>query len=401
MERVEKARELIFLERLAEALTSYGAPVYAIEEALAKVGDRLNVLGSYIVMSGAYFSASGKFTEQTVTVARLPAGGFNIEKLNRTIILVHDLVEGSLTLAQAEERLLAIEYARPVYGKTLEGFSWWLAGGAIALLFGAGWMDAAVASVGSTFAFGISQVLSRNRNLARLIEPLSAVLVTLFVALCYGLFGGFSVPIAVVCGLIIPMPGFAFTRAMSELAMGHLLSGTARFVSAALTLLFLSAGTFVGFAIVKFFIPLTIETFKVVPPHPIALVLIAIPQTISLCMTFQVHWRHYISVIIVDIIAIFIMFYGGAIVGPALGCAVAAFIIVIVSNIYSHIRRCSSVVIKLPCILVLVPGSVGFNAVVAVLAAEPLAGISAGVLMLFTGLSIVVGSILADSIYPE
>jgi len=65
------------------------------------------------------------------------------------------------------------------------------------------------------------------------------------------------------------------------------------------------------------------------------------------------------------------MIYGGAAMGSPIGCGAGAFVVCILSNGYARWKKCSSVVIKVPCIMVLVPGSVGFNAMATILASKP------------------------------
>ena len=393
------------LERLAEAMTKYGAPIYSIEDTVQRTAKKLMAEGEYIIIFGALFSACGKYLQQKIALSRLPIAGFNVEKLNATKAVAAAVIAGEMSGPDAESRLIAIDEQPPIYGNWVIIFSWWLASTSIAFLFGGMWFDALVAGIIGLLSVSITNVFPKRGNLSRLIEPISAFLAS-FVAV-FGMVISthysihYSMPIVLVCSLIILMPGFAFTRAMSEIAMGHLVSGTARFVSATLTLMFLCAGTFVGFALIKFFLPVSIQAFTIIPPHPLALALICIPQSISLCLSFHVHWRYMTAVVLVDIFVVFIMIYGGFWLGGAVGCGMGAFAVGILANGYARWKKCSSVVIKVPCFMVLVPGSVGFNAMVTILAANPMAGIEAGVMMIITGLSIVVGSILADSVFPS
>ena len=397
----DKDQVLSFLERLAEAMTRYGAPIYSIEDTITKIAKKLATEGEYLIIFGAFFSACGQYLQQKISVSRLSAAGFDVEKLNQTKAVADDLLDGEISCVAAEQRLIAIANKPSIYGTATVIFSWWLASTSIAFLFGGIWSDALVAGVIGLISAFISVAFSKHEALARLVEPLAALMATFVAAAGMMVFDNYSMPIVLVCGLIILMPGFTFTRAMSELAMGQLISGTARLVSALLTLMFLCAGAFVGFAIIKLFLPVSIEAFTIIPPLPLMLALICIPQSISLGLSFHVHWRYMFAVVVVDILVVFIMIYGGYAMGSPIGCGAGAFVVCILSNGYARWKKCSSVVVKVPCIMVLVPGSVGFNAMVTILASKPAEGIEAATMMIITGLSIVVGSTLADGIFPS
>ncbi|MFA6075290.1 MAG: threonine/serine exporter family protein [Negativicutes bacterium] len=397
----EKIQVLSFLERLAEAMTKYGAPIYSIEDTVLKVAKKLAAEGEYLIIFGAFFSACGQYLYQKIALSRLPVAGFDVEKLNLTKAVADGVLDDKIDCVAAEQQLIVIAKQPSIYSDAVVVFSWWLASTSIAFLFGGIWSDALVAGVIGLIAAVISLAFNKHTALARLVEPLSAFMATFVAVAGMLVFKNYSMPIVLVCGLIILMPGFTFTRAMSELAMGHLISGTARLVSAMLTLMFLCAGAFVGFAIIKLFLPVSIQAFSITPPPPLALALICLPQAISLCLSFHVHRRYMLAVVIVDIIVVFIMIYGGHVMGSAVGCGAGAFVVCIMANAYARWKKCSSVVIKVPCIMVLVPGSVGFNAMVTILASKPAEGIEAATMMIITGLSIVVGSTMADGLFPS
>ena len=69
-----------------------------------------------------------------------------------------------------------------------------------------------------------------------LVASLVAVLVASFVA-------PLNQNTVIICSLIVLLPGLSLTNAMTELASQHLVSGTARFAGAIMTVLKLALGT--------------------------------------------------------------------------------------------------------------------------------------------------------------
>jgi uncharacterized membrane protein YjjB (DUF3815 family) len=92
---------------------------------------------------------------------------------------------------------------------------------------------------------------------------------------------------------------------------------------------------------------------------------------------------------------------GTAVLGPELGVFVGAFVVSALANLYGRVAKRPSPVVLVPGLLVLVPGSIGFRGVIALLDREVVSGIGAGFTMIFTAVALVAGLLSAAAIFPE
>jgi uncharacterized membrane protein YjjB (DUF3815 family) len=267
---------------------------------------------------------------------------------------------------------------------------------AFALLLSGSWVDGAVAAeVG--LAVGVMIVLGRRyRRLARLTELLAGLLAALL-----ALAAGHVVPEirpanVALASVILLLPGLGITLGVAEIAARHLTAGTARLAGAAMTLLNLSIGSFLGFRVVA---DLNLVPVTTAPGHPAtAWMLVAAAGLSSIALLIATNsrpadaWLVAISVVIALIGARF----GAWLLGATLGVALASLVLGLWSNAYARLSRRPAALALLPGLAVLVPGSLGQRGVSAALM-----GASAGVELLVAALVIaaglVVGLLVADA----
>ncbi|MCA9702047.1 MAG: threonine/serine exporter family protein, partial [Myxococcales bacterium] len=82
---------------------------------------------------------------------------------------------------------------------------------------------------------------------------------------------------------------------------------------------------------------------------------------------------------------------GGVAFGPELGAFCGAAVVGLAAEVYARRRRVPEAVLLLPGLLLLVPGSLGFQSVSLFLAEDPAAGIAAGFHMVLVAVALVAG----------
>jgi uncharacterized membrane protein YjjB (DUF3815 family) len=82
--------------------------------------------------------------------------------------------------------------------------------------------------------------------------------------------------------------------------------------------------------------------------------------------------------------------------GPELGAFAGAFAVALAANGYAAWQRLPAAVVLLPGLLLLVPGSVGFQSVTLFLANDPLAGLEAAFRMVLVAVALVAGVLAAN-----
>src|SRR5205085_11369279 len=117
--------------------------------------------------------------------------------------------------------------------------------GGLAGSFGGSWIDAALAGAIGLLLGVLAQVASRSTDQARVFELLGAAFVSFAAALASTVVAT-TPSLVIIAALIVLLPGLSLTVAMTELATRHLISGTARLMSAVIVLLELVVGVALG-----------------------------------------------------------------------------------------------------------------------------------------------------------
>ncbi|HEX5870642.1 MAG TPA: threonine/serine exporter family protein, partial [Longimicrobium sp.] len=92
---------------------------------------------------------------------------------------------------------------------------------------------------------------------------------------------------------------------------------------------------------------------------------------------------------------------GAAALGPELGAFAGGFVVALASNAYARWRSRPPAVVLVPAMLLLVPGSIGFLSLNALMERQALAGIETAFSMMLTAVALVAGLLIAGVIAPE
>ena len=200
-------------------------------------------------------------------------------------------------------------------------------------------------------------------------------------------------------GLIVLMPGLTLTVAMIELSTQHLSSGTSRLNNAFITFLAIGFGVAVGSSAVN----LLIGSTRTVRPEPLpawtmlpAIVIMPLAFTILL----RAHKADALWIVVAGVIAVGGSRMGDLLLGPQLGVFFGALLVGIFSSAYARWMDRPAVITQVPGILLLVPGSVGFRGLAAMLDEKILSGIDTTFKMILTAIALVAGTLIASVIAP-
>ena len=85
---------------------------------------------------------------------------------------------------------------------------------------------------------------------------------------------------------------------------------------------------------------------------------------------------------------------------PVLGSGVGALAVTVLANTWARIRDRPAATVQVPGILLLVPGSLGFQAVSALMDADVMAGVDAASRMCFGATALVAGTLFGAALVP-
>ncbi|MEL6345413.1 MAG: threonine/serine exporter family protein, partial [Myxococcota bacterium] len=229
------------------------------------------------------------------------------------------------------------------------------------------------------------------------IARISALILAFVVA---ALAGGASIVLPVdrlaltLAALIVLLPGFSLTVALAELSTGHLSAGAARLSGVAVTFLHLSVGAAAGWALFGAGLPAEPPTPWIFEP------VIIVASAASLAILFQARFQDFGVIIVSAALAVYVSRAVSLMADPTVGAFGASLLLTLYSNIQARQRDVPASIAQMPGILLLVPGSVGFRGVGALMQNETLTGVHIAFTTIITAAALVAGMLIANALYP-
>jgi uncharacterized membrane protein YjjP (DUF1212 family) len=387
-----------FLVALAKALTTHGTTAHRIEEAVSACARTLGVPAQvFAVPTGVFLFLTIQGDHQTHLI-RIESGSVNLERLALLDAVLCDVTEGRLSPQDATARIDAITAAPPRYGRALSIAAFCLTSAAVARLFGGG-LNEVITSAVLGLLVGLTVVLGSSiPRAARILEFIPGLLAALVAMTAGEFFQPLSPPTVMLAGLIILLPGLSLTLAMNELASRNLVAGTARLMGATTTFLAIAFGVALGQKLGALAGLTATGAAQPLPEWTILLALAISP--FPLTILFSASPRH-LPLIIGGVFTAFYSARAGAyLVGPELGACLGAFVCGCAANLTSRFTNLPAAVPLLPSLLLLVPGSIGFQSLLSLMDNKTLVGVQAAVTMFVVVIALVVGLLLANAALP-
>jgi len=204
----------------------------------------------------------------------------------------------------------------------------------------------------------------------------------------------------VIASMIVLMPGMALTNAFSELTSQHLMSGTARFFGAMTTLLKLTVGTMIALTVVELVgLEPQVRAWR---PQPDWVEWGAVVTAAwAFAALFRADRRDYLLVMAAAIIGYAISRMGGEWLGSPAGVFLSALAITVAGNGYARWLNRPGALIRVPGIIMLVPGSTSLRSLLtAVQQQDVAAGQDAAITVLNVLLALVAGLLIGNLVLP-
>lgn len=364
--KIENKKKISFIMHIGKMLHNYGASSDRIEAALYLMAVKLKLKANFFSIPTGIF---GSFREETdddndddelTRLIRLDPGGINLSKLflvDKTIDLVLD---GRLSLNDGRHRLKQIENAPPLFNALLEILAQTLIAACIAVVL-KGSIHDVLASLPLGLVCALFGLLAKNTDFKRVHEVVTPFVIGLMAYGIHTFVPDINTKLIILASVLYLLPGLDLTTSLSELASQNLTSGTARFMGALMVLLKMSFGVYTATQVAKY-LGLTTTGEFVLVLYPIWLQFLIL-ALISLCflVAFQARIHDAIWIIFFSCIShfsnSFFSLHFNEIQAPFLaGCIISAM-----SNLFAKKLDRPSLIFTLPAIILLVPGSIGFQ----------------------------------------
>ncbi|HEW9975703.1 TPA: threonine/serine exporter family protein [Shewanella algae] len=363
-EFIEKRR---FIIKLGKALHKFGTPAYRLETHLQTVAKTLGIEGYFLISPTSMTFVLQHDTDQEYNhVARVKPGELDLGSLARTDALVQELSLGQRSLSEALERLDEIANKPNPYGPMLTLGAFGTSAAAFAMLMGSSWNDVFWSALIGMLVYGLVFSAERSRRMAELLEPLAAMLAGFAACGLAQLDAGLNIPVVVLSGIIVFIPGLALTLGLAELAARDLMSGTMRIMDAVMLLFKLYFGAVLGVAIGN---ALFGESLYIEPmPLPRWAIWSAVPiLSMALVFIFKARLKDAPWGVLAGIVAFLSAMFGGLYLGDSLGIFFGALAVGIYANLFARWMKAPASIALLQGIVILVPGSktyIGLNVLI-------------------------------------
>ncbi len=399
------AARIAFLVELAEHLHLHGTTSLRLEGAIVSVARRLgldcepwsNPTGMILTFSDPQRPPG---ESDSTRVIRLPPGETNLYKLSKADEIAEEVVAGRLDLAEGHAALRALDRPSSWRGNVQQVVGFGLAAASVAGLLRLPWLDIATAGVIGTL-IGLLGLASRGRpQMKEADDAIAGIVAGGLAALVAAFIAPLNLNTVVIASMIVLMPGMALTNAFSELTSQHLVSGTARFAGAVTTLLKLTVGTMIALTLVQLVgLEPQVRAWR---PQPAWVEWGAVVTAAwAFAALFRAARRDYLLVMAAAIAGYAISRHVGQWLGSPIGVFLSALVITVAGNGYARWWNRPGAIIRVPGIIMLVPGSTSLRSLlVAVQQQDVAAGQDAAITVVNVLLALIAGLLIGNLLLP-
>ncbi|MCX4246260.1 threonine/serine exporter family protein [Paraliomyxa miuraensis] len=390
------------LLRLAKALHEHGTPAHRLEQSLARLAEALELPSAQFLSTPTAMHVSfGEGPEQRVHLLRAPAERVDLDALSELDAIVDALVARRIDASTAEARLTTLS-ERPAPGSPRA--SRWASAAAsasAAVFLGGGVLELGLAALLGAGVTALAQRLAGHPRAQGVHAPLAALLVSFLVSTAAAMLPGLVDAVVLISALIMLVPGLSLTVAMTELASGHVVSGTSRLAGAMTLMLTMLFGAALGRALASgAWVPGSWPTPTLPLPPGTWLAAIA-ASTLAFTVLLGARARDVGWIALICLLSYGAATMGGRALGAELGAFVAATAVGMASNAFARRLKRPATVLRLPGLLLLVPGSLGFRSLGSLLVADTVAGTDGLFRVALVTVALAVGLFTADLLLPS
>jgi len=388
-----------FLLVYADSLHRMGTPAHRLESELAEIAERLEVPAQFLSTPTSIQAAFGDLGEQHTTMLRMKPGATELGRLAELDAIGGDVFHGVRTPSEATaavQALVAAPARFPMWATVLADTA---ASAAAGRIFSTSPVDVLFGALAGLVVGLVRIALHGSPERGRLVVPLAAFGASLVAMVAAA--AGASPTIVILSGILGLLPGFALTTAMTELGTGNLVSGTARAAGALVVLLELAFGVVLAQQLGAWLQLPTVELptgwLTALPPWTEGVALVAMIGGLHVLFQARPQDLRWVS-------AGALVAYVASVTSVGLVTAeaqpfVGAFAVAAFSNAFARAARAPASIPMVPGILLLVPGSLGFRGVSAMLE-DAVTGMDLMFRMIFVAVALASGVLVANVVVP-
>lgn len=399
-DRLTRRKQANILLKICRAISEAGAPAHRLESYMQVIADKFELEASFFAMPTAVLASIGEdeYSQRSYMVKTNP-NDINLNTMHTINSIINQLENDEVDLDVALKAIKDITTQPAEYPNWLFALCFGLVGSGFTTLFSGSWYDVFVAGLLGLVTGIITIYSAPYKYLSQLLAPMAAMVVGLLAVTISHHWQTIDHFLVSLAGLIILVPGLGITVAMRELSTGHLVSGSSRMAGAVTTLFLLSFGLALGYLIAQSIFGET--AVNQLPGVPEWFTYLALVVT-ALC--FSVLFKSRIADTFWIFLSIGLAYSGSSLIGlwidQPFKSLVAVMLISVAGNIYSRISSNPASVMHIPGIILLVPGSIGFNSLSAMYTNDTMTGVQAAFNAVLIAVAISVGLLVGNLLVP-
>jgi len=388
-----------FILQLARALHSYGTPSHQTEGLLGGIASRLGVPAQFMATPTSILISTGTRPSERIHLLRVEPGEQDLGKLSDVSEVANAVSFGELTAAAGSARLAEIDRARPRYRSLVVILAMGLSSAAASRFLGGGAKELPVAATIGLVIGLLSVVAARVKAVGRMFEFLAAFVASALAGAAAHVIGPMSVYLATLAGIIILIPGFTLTVAVTELSNKHLVAGTSRLFGAITTFIVIAVGVAIGGTLMASLLgDPSLRAPIPLPGWTEALALAVAP--LAFAVLLKARPRDSLWILLTCGAGFAGTRLGSKVLGPELGVFVGALVVGLAGSAYANLLKRPAAVLRVPGILMLVPGSIGFRSFTALLDRQVVPGVETAFKMITMATALAAGLLIASVVAP-
>jgi uncharacterized membrane protein YjjP (DUF1212 family) len=389
-----------FVLRIGQALHTTGYAAHRIEAVMERVAIQLGLQGQFFATPTSIFAAFGPLERQRTHLMRVGAAEDDLGRLADLDAVVGRVMRGDLSPADGSTQIDKIMTAPPRYPGLMAVLAYGVLSASGARFLGGGALEIAVAGGIGLMVGLLDRLASKVAPLGRVFVPLAAFLASLTAGLLSEWLPGLTVFLVTLAGLIVLLPGWTLTLAMTELATRHLLAGMARLSGAFMLLISIVVGMAVGLKAAGAMVGQVAAGAPIALPNwTLYLALLALP--LGAAVLLRVKPRDIPWVLASGGVAFLGGQLGARLLGPELGAFFAALLVGLGSNVYAWLSDRPTSVTLVPGVLLLVPGSIGFRGIASLVDRKTVTGVETAFTALLIAAALSAGILTATVLGPQ
>ena len=388
-----------FIMSAANALHRYGTSSDRIETASKLISNKLGLEAEFMSTPTSLI-ANFDFENQPeyTSIMRMAPGKINLEKLCCSDEIVDHVLDGKINILDGKKALKDVIERDPIYKNLYVNFALAAIAFSAAIFLKGSLVDAVFCGLISLLVSFFTQSI-KEEKISTVIEALIAFFVSFTALSIHKLGVEVFPPVAILASLLFYLPGLMLTMAMHELSSENLQAGTARLTGALIILLKIAFGTYLGTQVSIYLF----GTYSPVAPEALSKgyqFLAVFLVSLAFSVAFQAQLRNFLWIVM----GCFVSFYASSFSQEYFGLIPSAFIGGVIvgsgSNLFALVFQRPAMVLSLPMIILLVPGSVGYQGLSFFFQENPVEAISTVFKTVSIGMALVAGSFFGNIIIP-